>query len=287
MKKTASNVILAAARIQRHLKTIIIIFSVLFVTYAWAGPKTLMMATTTSTDNTGLLNYLAPRFKQDTGITLKWVAVGTGKALAIGQRCDADVLLVHAPKAEEKFVAKGYGVGRAQVMYNDFVLIGPKKDPALVEYSDIIPALQTIDHRQATFISRGDDSGTNKKELQLWKLAKIKLPKKSAWYLQSGQGMMQTIYMAEEKDAYTLTDRGTYIKYLANNRGYPLLKIMSQGDKLLRNQYSVILVNHQRCPNTNLKAAKIFKKWLLSPKIQRFIGKYRLRQQKLFIPNAK
>ena len=170
-----------------------ILFTMIIAISVEAGSKDLMMATTTSTDNTGLLDYLIPYFETQTGITLKWTATGTGKALKLGQNCDVDVLLVHAPPAEKKYIANGYGKDRREVMYNDFVIIGPQKDPAGIEGKSISGALNEIKNEQAVFMSRGDDSGTNKKEKLLWKNAEIQLLDKEKWYIQTGQGMLTTI----------------------------------------------------------------------------------------------
>jgi len=178
-----------------------------------AEEKLLMMATTTSTDNTGLLDYLAPKFKEATGIELKWTATGTGKALRLGKNCDVDILMVHAPAAEKKFVCDGFGVDRREIMYNDFVIIGPAADQAGIKGKSIKDALQTIKAKQAVFVSRGDDSGTHKKELSLWRAADLPVPEKENWYVQTGQGMLATINIAAERNGYTMTDRGTYIKY--------------------------------------------------------------------------
>ena len=225
-----------------------------------ANAETLMMATTTSTQDTGLLEYLQPIFKKDTGIDLKWISVGTGKALAHGKDCDVDVLLVHAPALEEKFVADGFGVDRHQVMYNDFVLIGPAADPAGVKGKDIPTALKTFAEKKIPFVSRGDNSGTHNTEKQLWKVAGMEVPGKDAtWYIDAGQGMMATIRIAAEKDGYTVTDRGTYIKYNAAAKGDAPLKILVEGDKALLNQYSVMMVNPAKCPKVKQEAAKKFK----------------------------
>lgn len=175
-----------------------------FTTLSLASDKSLMMATTTSTDNTGLLEYLAPHFEKETGINLKWTATGTGKALKLGQNCDVDVLLVHAPSAEKVYIEKGYGKDRQEIMYNDFVIIGPEPDPAGIKGKSVSDALAAIKTHTALFISRGDDSGTNKKEKLLWKTAGIPLPDKEAWYIQTGQGMLATINMTQEKKGYTI-----------------------------------------------------------------------------------
>jgi tungstate transport system substrate-binding protein len=248
--------------------------------------KDLMMATTTSTDNTGLLDYLAPKFQKDTGTTLKWVATGTGKALKMGQNCDVDILFVHAPASEKKFVESGYGVNRKQVMYNDFVIIGPKNDPAKVNGMIASKALAKIKEANANFFSRGDNSGTNKKEISLWKKALSKAPEKASWYVQTGQGMLRTINMASEKDGYTMTDRGTWIKYQSQKGDNNSMKIVVEGDKSLFNQYSVITINKQKCKNVKPELAKQFTNWIVKDEIQKFIADFRLLGKSLFIPNA-
>ncbi len=247
----------------------------------------LMMATTTSTDNTGLLDYLAPKFEQDTGINLKWTAVGTGKALEIGKNCDVDILLVHAPKAEKRYVKNGYAVDRKQIMYNDFVIIGPPEDPANIQGESVNKALKTISDQKTLFVSRGDDSGTHKNELSLWKDANIDLPERAKWYLETGQGMLSTIRITAERNGYTMTDRGTYIKYADNFEGDPPLKILVQGDKILFNQYSVMAVNPERCANVKYDLAQEFIAWISSDKIQNAIADYQLLGKTLFTPNAK
>lgn len=262
----------------------LIAFLLLFPGFA-AG-ESLMMATTTSTDNTGLLDELAPKFKQDTGITLKWTAAGTGKALEIGRNCDVDVLLVHAPAAEKKFVKNGYGVDRTKVMYNDFVIIGPARDPAGIKGMDTDAALEKFADENALFVSRGDDSGTNKKERALWDEAGVNPPAKAKWYLETGQGMISTIRVAAERGGYTLTDRGTYIKYEHNQGGQPTLKIMVQGDPELFNQYSAIAVNPDRCENVKSASAQKFINWITSEQTQEFIGNYKLLGKQLFTPNT-
>jgi tungstate transport system substrate-binding protein len=254
---------------------------------ASAAGKTLMMATTTSTDNTGLLDALSPLFTKDTGIHLKWVATGTGKALKLGENCDADILMVHAPAAEMKFVNAGFGVDRRQVMYNDFVIIGPAADPAGIGGDSIAKALNAVRSKSATFVSRGDNSGTHKKEKSLWKKANLPVPEKQSWYVQTGQGMLATINVAAERSGYTMTDRGTYIKYEANHQGNPPLKILVEGDAGLLNQYSVIAVNPKRCSNVKKAAAKAFMDWITAPGAQKAIGDFKLMGKQLFTPNAK
>jgi len=258
----------------------------------FAGPvsaqdKVLSMATTTSTDNTGLLDYLAPQFKQDTEIELKWVAVGTGQALELGKNCDVDVLLVHAPAAEKKYVEESYGVDRREIMYNDFIIIGPPSDPAGIKGLPASDALNKIAEKKATFVSRGDNSGTHKKEQSLWKGAGLAVPDKAPWYIQTGQGMLATINVAAERNGYTLTDRGTYITYEDNMKGKPPLVILVEGDPGLFNQYSVIPVNPKKCPNVKYDLAQEFSKWMASLATQKLIGDFKLKGKQLFTPNAK
>ena len=246
----------------------------------------LMMATTTSTDNTGLLDYIAPIFEKETGTTLKWVATGTGKALKMGANCDVDILFVHAPASEKKFVNSGSGVDRQQVMYNDFVIVGPKSDPANVNGMAPSAALKKIQDKKANFFSRGDNSGTNKKEISLWKTAKVSTPDTAKWYVQTGQGMLRTINMASEKSGYTMTDRGTWIKYMSQKGDANKMKVVVEGDKSLFNQYSVVTINKEKCTNVNPQQAKIFTTWITNSKTQKVIADFRLLKQALFIPNA-
>jgi tungstate transport system substrate-binding protein len=252
-----------------------------------AEEKVLMMATTTSTDNTGLLDYLAPKFKEATGIELKWTATGTGKALKLGQNCDVDILMVHAPPAEKKFVAAGYGMDRREIMYNDFVIIGPASDPAGIKGKSIKEAFGMLKDKKAVFASRGDNSGTHKKELSLWKAANLPVPDKESWYVQTGQGMLATINIAAERNGYTMTDRGTYIKYESNLKGNPPLKILVEGDAVLLNQYSVIAVNPKHCAKAKYDTAKQFIKWITGAEAQQLIKDFKLLGKPLFTPNAK
>ena len=247
----------------------------------------LMMATTTSTDNTGLLDYLAPQFNKATGIELRWTATGTGKALKLGENCDVDILMVHAPSAEKKFVSEGFGMDRREIMYNDFVIIGPAADPIGIKGKSIKDALQILRDAQATFVSRGDNSGTHKKELSLWKTAGLQVPEKETWYVQTGQGMLTTISIAADRNGYTMTDRGTYIKYADNMDGNPPLNILVQGDTVLLNQYSVIAVNPKQCPNVKHENAMQFIQWVTGPKAQQLIKDFTLLGKSLFTPNAK
>ncbi|MEE4261275.1 MAG: substrate-binding domain-containing protein [Desulfobacteraceae bacterium] len=252
-----------------------------------AEEKVLMMATTTSTDNTGLLDYLIPKFKEATGIEVKWTATGTGKALKLGENCDVDILMVHAPAAEKKFVADGFGMDRREIMYNDFVIIGPAEDAAGIKGKSIKEALQTVKAKQATFVSRGDNSGTHKKELSLWKAAQMPVPEKEGWYVQTGQGMLATINIAAERNGYTMTDRGTCIKYEANLKGNPALKILVEGDAALLNQYSVIAIDQKHCSKAKYDTARQFIEWITGPQAQQLIKEFKLLGKPLFMPNAK
>ena len=249
--------------------------------------KVLMMATTTSTDNTGLLDELAPKFKADTGIELRWTATGTGKALKLGENCDVDVLMVHAPSAEKAFVEAGFGVDRREIMYNDFVIIGTEDDPAGIKGRSITQALKAIESKQAVFVSRGDNSGTHKKELSLWGSANMPVPDKAQWYVQTGQGMLTTINVAAERNGYTMTDRGTYIKYAHNLKGNPPLKILVEGDPVLLNQYSVIAVNPKHCSQAKYDLATRFIQWITGVDAQKAIKDFKLMGKPLFTPNAK
>ena len=254
---------------------------------AMAADKVLKMATTTSTDNTGLLDYLAPYFTKATGIELQWTAVGTGKALKLGENCDVDVLLVHAPAAEKEYVEKGFGIDRREIMYNDFVIIGPQDDPAGIKGKSVVDALDAIRDKKAVFASRGDNSGTHKKEIALWKATNKAMPEKEEWYMQTGQGMLATINIAAQRGGYTMTDRGTYIKYADTMKGNPPLKVLVEKDAILLNQYSVLAVNPERCTNVQYDLATIFSKWLSGTEAQGLIGDFKLLGKPLFVPNAK
>jgi len=252
---------------------------------AETGDK-LLMATTTSTDNTGLLDYLMPSFMAESGINIRWVSSGTGKALKLGENCDVDVLLVHAPQAEQDFVDKGFGIDRREIMYNDFVLIGPPEDPAGSKGKSIAEALSAIGSSANVFVSRGDNSGTNKKERALWKLADVTMPEQEPWYRQSGQGMLATINVAGEMKGYTLTDRGTYIKYESVADSRPALVILVEDDDVLLNQYSIIPVNPKQCTNVHYDNAKALSAWMTGAEAQRLIGEFKLLGKQLFTPNA-
>jgi len=250
-------------------------------TAAATDAKVLRLATTTSTENSGLLNTLLPEFQRDTGYTVHVVAVGTGKALRMGRDGDADVVLVHARAAEDQFVAAGYGINRRDVMYNDFVLVGPPSDPANVnEASDVSESLRRISKSQHLFVSRGDDSGTHKRELMLWKRAGLKPA--GSWYREAGQGMGKVLQIASELDAYALTDRGTWLAY----QGKLHLSLLFQDDPPLHNPYGIIAVNPKRYPDTNAAGASSLIDWITSPKAQRMINEFEVDGQRLFIPLA-
>ena len=252
-----------------------------------ASEKTLLMATTTSTDNTGLLDYLAPKFQLASNIELKWIATGTGKALKLGKNCDVDILMVHAPPSEKAFVHNGYGTNRKEIMFNDFVIIGPSTDPAGIKAKSIKDALRTIQANGSPFVSRGDNSGTHKKELSLWRTAELDAPEKDSWYIQTGQGMLASINIAAERNGYTMTDRGTYIKYSDNFGGAPPLEIVVEGDSVLLNQYSVIAIDIKHCPNVKREHADLFIDWITSAEAQAQIKDFKLLGKPLFTPNAK
>ena len=249
-----------------------------------AQDKSIVVASTTSTQDSGLFEYLLPLFKKKTGITVKVVAQGTGQALDTGRRGDADVVWVHAKSAELKFLAEGQGVKRYPVMYNDFVLIGPKTDPAGIKgMKDVAKAFQTIKAKQASFISRGDRSGTNIAELKLWKDAGIDIDKdKGPWYKAIGQGMGAALNTAGASNAYVLSDRGTWIHF--KNKGD--LQILVEGDKRMFNQYGVMLVNPAKHPNVKKDLGQEFIDYLISPEGQKDIANYKINGEQLFYPNA-
>ena len=246
-----------------------------------ADAQVLRLATTTSTENSGLLRSLLPRFTERTGIRVQVLAVGTGQALRLGQYGDVDAVLVHAPPAEEKFIDAGYGVNRRTVMYNDFVIVGPADDPAdAATAKDAPEALARIARSGETFVSRGDDSGTHKKERLVWREAGVEPG--GHWYREAGQGMGKVLQIAGELNAYTLTDRGTWIAYQGRNA----LRITFQGDSLLHNPYGVMAVNPERFPERNYVGAMRFIAWLTSPEGQKMIADYQISQQALFTPMA-
>ena len=250
-----------------------------------AQDKSIVVSSTTSTQDSGLFGYILPLFKEKTGIEVKVIAQGTGQALDTGRRGDSDVVFVHAKSAEEKFLAEGEGVKRYPVMYNDFVLIGPKSDPAGIKgMKDIAKALQTIKDKQADFISRGDRSGTHIAELALWnKDAGIDIEKeKGPWYKSIGQGMGAALNIAGASNGYVLSDRGTWLSF--KNKGD--LQILVEGDKRLFNQYGVTLVNPAKHPNVKKELGQAFIDWLISPEGQKAIASYKINGEQLFYPNA-
>ncbi|MGC2588108.1 MAG: extracellular solute-binding protein [Pseudolabrys sp.] len=251
---------------------------------ALAQEKSIVIASTTSTQDSGLFEYLLPIFQQKTGIAVKVIAQGTEQALDTGRRGDADVVFVHAKSAEEKFLAEGQGVKRYPVMYNDFILIGPKSYPAGVKGKDVIKAFRTIKEKQAPFVSRGDRSGTHIAELALWnKDAGIEIEKeKGTWYKSIGQGMGAALNMASASNAYVLSDRGTWLSF----KNKCDLQISVEGDKRLFNQYGVILVNPEKHPSVKKDLGQQFIDWLVSPDGQKAIANYKINGEQLFHPNA-
>ena len=246
--------------------------------------RSIIVSSTTSTTDSGLFNHILPLFKAKTGIDVRVISQGTGQALDTGKRGDADVVFVHAKPQEEKFVAEGFGVERKPVMYNDFVLIGPKADPAAVKNTkDIVAALKAIQSRNAPFVSRGDKSGTHAAELTLWKTAGIDIDQaKGPWYRDIGQGMGAALNTASAMNAYVLADRATWLNF--KNRAD--LAIMVEGDTRLFNQYGVILVDPKKHPHVKAKDGQAFIDWLISAEGQRAIGDYKINGKILFFPNA-
>lgn len=259
-----------------------------FLMYVALSPalaqNVITLASTTSTEQSGLFRHLLPAFEKASGIAVRVVALGTGQALDVARRGDADVVLVHDPAAEEKFVAEGHGVRRIEVMYNDFVLIGPKSDAAKVAGGrDIVAALSRIRAAQAPFVSRGDRSGTHAAELRLWQLAGIDIASaRGPWYRETGSGMGPALNTASAMNAYVLSDRGTWLAF--RNRGE--LAIVVEGDSRLFNQYGVIQVHPKRHPHVKREAAEMFIRWLVSPEGQNTIASYRINGEPLFFPNA-
>jgi tungstate transport system substrate-binding protein len=261
------------------------VLALVFFGFGWAAAadRSIMMATTTSTVDTGLLDYLIPYFKADTGIDLKYVYAGTGKALEIARNGDVDCVLVHAKSLEDKFIAEGYGVDRKEVAYNNFLVIGPESDPAKIEgMKDVVAAFKKIAAKEALFVSRGDNSGTHVKELGIWKAAGI--TPEGDWYLESGAGIGPTLMLSNEKGAYTMSDDSTYYDYTLGKKID--LPIMVQGDKILFNQYAIILINPEKIPTAKYDDAKIFADWLTGEKGQKLIADFRKFDKQLFFPNA-
>ena len=264
-----------APRIQKALAAIV------FVASGAASAQSITMASTTSTEQSGLFGHLLPEFKKTSGIDLKVVALGTGQALDMARRGDADVLFVHDQAAEEKFVADGWGVKRYPVMYNDFILVGPKDDPAGTRGKDIVQALQKLAAGNGNFVSRGDKSGTHAAELRYWKLAGADAAKGSG-YKECGCGMGPALNIAASSNAYVLADRGTWLNF--KNRAD--LAILVEGDTKLFNQYGVMLVNPAKHPHVKAQDAQKFVDWVVSPAGQQVIASYKIGGEQLFFPNA-
>jgi len=265
-------------------RRIFLAFLVCLAAAAQAQQKFITVASTTSTEQSGLFGYLLPIYENETGVQVRVVAVGTGQALDIGRRGDSDVVFVHAKSAEEKFLSEGQGVKRYPVMYNDFVLIGPKSDPAKIAGTkDITAAMRKIEESKAPFVSRGDRSGTHMAELALWKDSGIDIDQsKGPWYRDTGQGMGPALNSAASMNAYILADRGTWLAF--KNRGD--LTILVEGDKRLFNQYGVMLVNPEKHPSVKKDLGQQFIDWLISPAGQKAIADYKINGEQLFYPNA-
>jgi len=266
------------------MKLLRILFIALLAFPVHAQNRFITVASTTSTEQSGLFGFLLPAFTKATGIDVKVVALGTGQALDLARRGDADVVFVHDRPAEDKFVAEGYGVGRRDVMYNDFVIVGPKSDPAKVAgMTDAAAALKKIAAAKAPFVSRGDRSGTNMAELRLWKSAGFTPDElKQSWYRDTGSGMGPALNTAASMDAYILSDRGTWLSF-KNPRD---LVIVVQGDKVLFNPYGVMLVNPAKYPNVKKEDGQKFIDWLVSPEGQKTIADYQINGKQLFFPDA-
>ncbi len=281
--------------------------SLMWAVSGWSGDTTLTMSTTTSTQSSGLLDILLPEFKKDTGIGVKVIAKGTGAAIRDGMDGNVDIIFVHARGREEHFVKDGFGTKRFPVMHNDFVLVGPLEDPAGIKGTNAAGALKKIAEKKATFISRGDDSGTHTKEQALWADSGIKLAERTRtivkkgkmkkitaqwpadselWYLSIGQGMGKALTYADEKQAYTLSDRGTFIKYKYGKTPAVELEILVEGDKELANPYGIIPVNPEKYPQVKYAMAMELVRWITGPRGQQLIGKYRLEGKQLFYPDV-
>jgi len=266
------------------IRRLLLALAVLLPVAAGAQDRAITVASTTSTEQSGLFGHILPIFTRETGIAVHVVALGTGQALDLGRRGDADVVFVHDRAAEERFVAEGYGVRRRAVMYNDFIIVGPASDPAgLAGMRDAAAALRKIAAARAPFISRGDRSGTHAAELRLWREAGLDPTKgRGQWYREIGQGMGPALNAAAAQDAYVLADRGTWLAF----RNRQALRVLVQGDERLFNQYGVMLVNPARHPHVKAEAGQRFIDWLVSPAGQRSIAEYRIGGEQLFFPNA-
>jgi tungstate transport system substrate-binding protein len=270
--------------LRRHITHVAILFLSFTLVPSALAQRFITVASTTSTEQSGLFEHILPPFENKTGIEVRVVALGTGQALDLARRGDADVVFVHARSAEEKFLSEGHGVKRYPVMYNDFVLIGPKADSAgIAGGHDTLDALRKIMNAGATFVSRGDRSGTHIAELDLWKMAGVDIgAQKGAWYRETGQGMGPALNTASSMGAYLLADRATWLAF--KNRGE--LAILVEGDKRLMNQYGVMLVNPEKHPTVKRADGQAFIDWIVSPEGQSAIAAYRIAGEQLFFPNA-
>ena len=264
----------------------VLLFSLVCLTAcSTSSPKNtnLLLVSTTSTQDSGLLDVLLPAFTEKTGYNVQLVAVGSGQALKIGEEGNADVILLHSPTAEKEFSAKGFGIDRRLVMHNDFVIVGPPSDPAQIRGKTPVEALEEIFASGTTFVSRGDESGTHVKELALWRNVELD-PAGQDWYLETGQGQGATLSIASEKSGYALTDRGTFLAYKSNVD----LEILVEGDPFLLNVYHVLTVNPEKWPSVNLEGAKAFADFITSPEGQKIIGEFGVMEygQPLFFPDA-
>jgi len=285
-----------------------VVLVMLYFSPLGAAEKVIKMSTTTSTENSGLLDVLLPELEKDTGIQVKVFAKGTGAAIRDGMDGNVDIIFVHAKEREEKFVADGYGAYRLAVMHNDFIILGPAADPAGIKgMKNGSEALKKIATAKASFVSRGDDSGTHTKEQALWKATGLPLQRQTTeivvkgqkkgltfmypgglgkWYLSIGQGMGKTLTFADEKQAYTLADRGTYLEYKYGKQPALELEILCEGDPLLFNPYGIIPINPKKYPHVKFDLADQFAKWLVSPKVQAMIARYKIQGQQAFYPDA-
>ncbi len=264
------------------MRLVLALILVVYGTFSNASERFITIASTTSTQNSGLYDYLLPIFTATTGIEVRVVAVGTGQALKIAQNGDADALLVHHRPSEDAFLAMGYGIERRDVMYNDFIIVGPKADPAGVSNQEnAINGLEAIAQHASLFISRGDESGTHKRESEMWALAGIS--PNGDWYREIGAGMGAALNMASSVDAYTISDRGTWLSF--NNKG--TLEMLLAGDAALFNPYGIILVNPQKHPHVKIDLARTFSDWIVSDEAQKIIGAFTIQNMQLFCPNAK
>lgn len=279
-----SHALLYNGGMQRILSAVLLLLTIACQSDSTAQTKSILLVSTTSTQDSGLLDVLLPAFEEETGYTVQLIATGSGQALEIGREGNADVILLHSPTAEEKFMQEGYGIDRRLVMHNDFVLVGPPDDPASVQIAPTLDsAFEKIFSSAVTFVSRGDESGTHVKELQLWQNANLD-PTGQPWYLETGQGQGITLSVASEKNGYALTDRGTFLVYKPNVS----LEILFEGDPLLKNIYHVLTVNPEKFPKVNAEGAQAFSDFITSPQGQQMIAEFGVEQygEPLFFPDA-